>query len=45
VDVAQEMTRYARYQILTNSGSLLLAKSNSLPSAALRVLLDNLRRN
>lgn len=38
VDVAQEMTRYTRFQILANSAASLLAKANSLPASALRLL-------
>lgn len=38
VDVAQEMTRYTRFQILANSAASLLAKANTLPASALRLL-------
>jgi flagellin len=38
VDVAQESTQYARYNILVQSGTAMLAQANSLPSSALRLL-------
>ena len=41
VDVAAESTQYARYNILVQSGTTMLAQANSLPNNALR-LLQNL---
>lgn len=38
VDVAQESTKYARYQILVQSGTAMLAQANSLPQNVLRLL-------
>ena len=38
VDVAQESTRYARYQILVQSGTSMLAQANLLPQSVLRLL-------
>jgi flagellin len=38
VDVAQESTEYARYNILVQSGTAMLAQANSQPQAALRLL-------
>jgi flagellin len=38
VDVAQESTNFARYNILVQTGSAMLAQANLLPSAALRLL-------
>ncbi len=38
VDVAQESTQYARYNILVQSGTAMLAQANSLPQSALRLL-------
>ena len=38
VDVAEESTRYARYNILVQSGTAMLAQANLLPQNALRLL-------
>jgi flagellin len=38
VDVAEESTQYARYQILVQSGTAMLAQANTLPQSALRLL-------
>lgn len=38
VDVAQESTEYARYNILVQSGTAMLAQANAQPQAALRLL-------
>jgi len=38
VDVATESARYAKYNILVQSGTAMLAQSNSLPQSALRLL-------
>lgn len=38
VDVAAESTEYARYNILVQSGTAMLAQANMLPTAALRLL-------
>jgi flagellin len=38
VDVADESTQYARYNILVQSGTAMLAQANSLPGIALRLL-------
>jgi flagellin len=38
VDVAQESTRYAKYNILVQSGTAMLAQANSLPQIALKLL-------
>jgi flagellin len=38
VDVAVESTQYARYNILVQSGTAMLAQANSLPQAALKLL-------
>ncbi len=38
VDVAEESTQYARYNILVNSGTAMLAQANALPQSALRLL-------
>ena len=38
VNVAEESTRYARYQILVQSGTSMLAQANLLPQNALRLL-------
>jgi len=38
VDVAQESARYAKYNILVQSGTAMLAQANSLPQSALRLL-------
>jgi flagellin len=38
VDVAQESTRYAKYNILVQSGTAMLAQANSQPQSVLRLL-------
>jgi len=38
VDVAEESTEYARYNILVQSGTAMLAQANTLPQGALRLL-------
>ncbi len=38
VDVAEEATQYARYQILVQSGTQMLTQANNLPNAALQLL-------
>ncbi|HAM70662.1 MAG TPA: flagellin, partial [Verrucomicrobiales bacterium] len=38
VDVAAESTAYARYNILVQSGTAMLAQANALPQSALRLL-------
>jgi flagellin len=38
VDVAEESTRYAKYNILVQSGTAMLAQANSLPQIALKLL-------
>ena len=38
VDVAEEATQYARYQILVQSGTQMLTQANQLPNAALQLL-------
>jgi flagellin len=38
VDVAEESTEYARYNILVQSGTAMLAQANAQPQAALRLL-------
>ena len=38
VDVAEESTQYARYNILVQAGTAMLAQANSVPSSALRLL-------
>ncbi len=38
VDVAEESTKYARYNILVQSGTAMLAQANLLPQNALRLL-------
>jgi flagellin len=38
VDVATESARYAKYNILVQSGTAMLAQANSLPQSALRLL-------
>ena len=38
VDVAEEATSYARYQILVQSGTQMLTQANKLPNAALQLL-------
>jgi flagellin len=38
VDVADEATQYARYQILVQSGTAMLAQANAMPQSVLRLL-------
>jgi flagellin len=38
VDVAEEATAYARYQILVQSGTSMLAQANKMPQSALQLL-------
>lgn len=38
VDVAKESTQYAKYNILVQSGTAMLAQANALPQSALRLL-------
>ena len=38
VDVAKESTQYARYQILVQAGTSMLAQANQLPSTVLKLL-------
>ena len=38
VDVAQESTRYAKYNILVQAGTAMLAQANAQPQSALRLL-------
>ena len=38
IDVAEESTQYARYNILVQSGTAMLAQANLLPQNALRLL-------
>jgi flagellin len=38
IDVAEEATEYAKYQILVQSGTSMLAQANTLPQAALQLL-------
>ncbi len=38
VDVAEESTQYARYNILVQSGTAMLAQANAAPQSALRLL-------
>jgi len=38
VDVAEESTRFARYNILVQAGTAMLAQANAAPQAALRLL-------
>ena len=38
VDVAEEATQYARYQILVQSGTQMLTQANKMPNAALQLL-------
>ena len=38
VDVAEESTKFARYNILVQSGTAMLAQANLLPQSALRLL-------
>ena len=38
VDVAEESTQYARYTILVQSGTAMLAQANQLPASVLKLL-------
>jgi flagellin len=38
VDVAEESTQFARYNILVQSGTAMLAQANATPTSALRLL-------
>jgi len=38
VDIAEESTQYARYNILVNAGTAMLAQANALPQSALKLL-------
>jgi len=38
VDVAEESTRFARYNILVQAGTAMLAQANANPQTALRLL-------
>ena len=38
VDVAEESTQYARYNLLVQAGTAMLAQANAVPSSALRLL-------
>jgi flagellin len=38
VDVAQESTNYAKYNILVQSGTAMLAQANSMPQTVLKLL-------
>jgi len=38
VDVAQESTNYAKYQILVQSGTSMLAQANQNPQSVLKLL-------
>ncbi len=38
VDVAEESTKYARYNILVQAGTAMLAQANALPNSTLRLL-------
>jgi flagellin len=38
VDIAEESTQYARFNILVNSGTAMLAQANALPQSVLRLL-------
>ncbi len=38
VDVAQESTKYAKYNILVQTGTAMLAQANALPQSALKLL-------
>ena len=38
VDVAEESTRFARYNILVQAGTAMLAQANAAPTSALRLL-------
>lgn len=37
-DVAEESTQYARYNILVQAGTAMLAQANALPQSVLRLL-------
>ena len=38
VDVAQESTNYAKYNILVQTGTAMLAQANALPQSVLKLL-------
>ncbi len=38
VDVAEESTQFARYNILVQSGTAMLAQANATPNSVLRLL-------
>ena len=38
VDVAEETTQYAKYNILVQSGTAMVSQANALPQSALRLL-------
>ena len=38
VDVAQESTQFARYNILVQAGTAMLAQANATPQSALKLL-------
>ena len=38
VDVAEESTSYARYNILVQAGTAMLTQANAMPQSALRLL-------
>ena len=38
VDIAEESTQYARYNILVNAGTAMLAQANAMPQSALKLL-------
>jgi flagellin len=38
VDVAEETTRYAKYNILVQTGTAMLAQANAIPQTALKLL-------
>ena len=38
VDVAQESTNYAKYNILVQSGTAMLAQANAMPQTMLKLL-------
>jgi flagellin len=38
VDIAQESTNYAKYNILVQSGTAMLAQANSLPQSVLKLI-------
>jgi len=39
VDVAEESTQFARYNILVQAGTSMLAQANASPQSALRLLI------